>query len=171
MKECTKCNVSKNESEFHLSKITSDKLHAHCKECKRNYDIEYRKSEKVQKYQQSDIYKDKKKDYINANYLERKISNIRSRIKSSGRNLEFSITSDDLEIPEYCPLLNVKLNYKIGTGRNNGYTASIDRIDNNKGYIKGNVWVISKLANTMKNRASIDELLTFSKNTIKIFKK
>lgn len=170
MKNCSKCKITKNEVEFHTSKITKDCLHAHCKQCKREYDLMYRNSDKVKAYQISEEYRQKKRDYINTNYLEKKVSNIKSRIKSTGRNLEFSITIDDLEVPEYCPLLNVKLDYEIGKGYQNGYTASIDRIDNNLGYIKGNVWVVSKLANTMKNRASVEELLEFSKNIIKTFK-
>ena len=34
----------------------------------------------------------------------------------------------------------------------------IDRIDSSKGYVKGNVRVISKRANTLKNNATIEEL-------------
>lgn len=31
-------------------------------------------------------------------------------------------------------------------------------IDSSKGYIKGNVWVVSKRANTIKNNATLEEL-------------
>ena len=40
---------------------------------------------------------------------------------------------------------------------------SLDRIDPGKGYVKGNVQVISMQANRMKNDGSIEELLLLSK--------
>ena len=49
---------------------------------------------------------------------------------------------------------------------NHRSSATVDRIDNSKGYIKGNVMVISRLANAMKNEASFEELEIFSKNII-----
>jgi hypothetical protein len=39
---------------------------------------------------------------------------------------------------------------------------SLDRVDNSKGYTKDNVWVISQLANKMKNNASLDQLRCFA---------
>lgn len=43
---------------------------------------------------------------------------------------------------------------------------SIDRIDNSLGYIPGNVEVITKKANSMKNGASNEELLNFANAVI-----
>lgn len=36
--------------------------------------------------------------------------------------------------------------------------ASLDRIDNSKGYVRGNVMVISLRANAIKNNATAEEL-------------
>lgn len=71
------------------------------------------------------------------------------------RDVEFSITEDDFEIPEKCPILGVEFNY--GTE----YAMSLDRKDNSKGYIPGNVWIISKKANSMKSNATDQELISF----------
>jgi hypothetical protein len=71
------------------------------------------------------------------------------------RNIEFNITVEDISIPEYCPLLNIKLS-PMGTG--DGFAPSLDRINPKLGYIKKNVWVISHRANQIKNDATIEEL-------------
>jgi hypothetical protein len=47
---------------------------------------------------------------------------------------------------------------------------SLDRIDNTKGYIKGNIMVISNKANTMKNNATPKELTKFARWILKIYK-
>lgn len=92
-------------------------------------------------------------------------------IKSSAkrRNLDFNLTIDDLNLISKCPLLDIDLNYKSftdSTESNADNHATVDRIDNSKGYVKGNVWIISRLANNMKNKASIDQLKTFCKNLL-----
>jgi hypothetical protein len=42
--------------------------------------------------------------------------------------------------------------------------ASLDKIDPSKGYVIGNLQVISKKANAMKSNATIEELRLFVKN-------
>ena len=75
----------------------------------------------------------------------------------------------DIIIPEYCPYLGIKLSTSVEDSYQ-PYYYSIDRIDSNLGYVKANVQVISKLANTMKNNATIEQLLIFSENIIRLYK-
>lgn len=90
------------------------------------------------------------------------LTHIRSRCKSRG--IEFAITEKDIVVPERCPLLDIPLEF----GDNNCKAASpsVDRIDNTKGYVPGNVWVISHRANTMKGNSSTEELRTFCSNVM-----
>jgi len=87
---------------------------------------------------------------------------IRNKCKRYG--IDFNLDFDDIIIPDKCPLLEIPFkNHEIGHGID---TPSVDRIDSSKGYIKGNVWIISLLANRMKQDASIETLKTFSKNVL-----
>lgn len=82
------------------------------------------------------------------------------------RGLDFNLTIEDIIIPEFCPALDIPLIKTKGIATDN--TPSVDRIDSNKGYIKGNVQVLSLRANMLKSNASIDELekiLNFLKRT------
>ena len=72
------------------------------------------------------------------------------------QRLPYNLTKEDIIIPEYCPVLGVKLEH--GTKPFCDNSPSIDRIYPEKGYIKGNVVVISWRANRLKSDASLKEL-------------
>lgn len=76
--------------------------------------------------------------------------------------IPFDLTVDDFEIPEYCPLLGIKLVRNIGSAKDD--SPELDRIVPSKGYVKGNVWIISRKANRIKYTASIDEIKLLIKN-------
>lgn len=84
-----------------------------------------------------------------------------ARGNAKERGQEFNITEEDIYIPEVCPIFGTPFEYKTP------YAASIDRIDSNKGYVKGNVQIISRKANSMKQDASPDELKKFGEWAIK----
>jgi uncharacterized Zn finger protein (UPF0148 family) len=86
----------------------------------------------------------------------------RAKSRAKERNIEFSIDKSDVIIPEFCPILGIKLEPFAGHSGGRPNSPALDRIDNSKGYIKGNVVVISHLANMMKSSASREELLTFA---------
>lgn len=95
--------------------------------------------------------------------LDNKIVTKRAEAKKVG--LDFNITKEDLIVPERCPYLDIPL---ILSGPVCDNLISLDRIDSTKGYVKGNVQVISMKANTMKSNASIEELKLFAKNILRI---
>lgn len=82
--------------------------------------------------------------------------NARRRAKKKG--IEFSIEPSDIIIPDFCPVLGIKLNKFCGRGKEKNDSPSIDRIVPNKGYTKDNIRVISWRANTLKNNASFEEM-------------
>lgn len=67
-----------------------------------------------------------------------------------------TITITDIVIPEYCPILNIKL--EINTGRYNYNSPSLDKIIPSLGYVPGNIMVISMRANMIKNNATVTEI-------------
>lgn len=71
-------------------------------------------------------------------------------------NLDFNIVLEDIMIPEYCPISLLKL--ESSKGNMTPSSPTLDRIDNSKGYVKGNVAVISNRANSMKRDANYDEI-------------
>lgn len=75
--------------------------------------------------------------------------------RAKQKNLEFSITLEDIQIPEYCPVLGIKL-FVVG-GKRTDNSPSLDRVDNLRGYEKDNIRVISSRANSLKNNGSIEE--------------
>jgi hypothetical protein len=72
--------------------------------------------------------------------------------------MEFSLTYADIVVPEFCPVLGIKL--VVGEGNSCGADNSpaLDRIDNNVGYVPGNVIVVSHRANRIKTNATVSEL-------------
>ncbi len=100
-------------------------------------------------------YRDQQNDWNRRNPHRKMFTQAKGRAKKTGR--EFSITFDDiLPLPDVCPVLGIPLRKGEKTGDPNAY--SLDRIDNTKGYIPGNVAVISFRANMLKRDATPNEV-------------
>lgn len=93
-----------------------------------------------------------------------------TRFMAKRRGIPCSLHYFDFEIPKYCPILGIPLTYMSESDGNSPSHATIDRIDNSKGYEKGNVIVISRLANAMKNSANFDLILKFCDNMPKLIR-
>lgn len=83
----------------------------------------------------------------------------KSRAKSKG--LEFNIDLDDIKIPEVCPVFKTPFTLEIKKGQN-PRAPSLDRIDSSKGYVKGNVQIISWRANDLKSDGTPEEFKMLS---------
>lgn len=82
----------------------------------------------------------------------------KQRAKTSG--IEFSISVDDIpDMPEVCPIFLVPFEPRRGEGKGaNVYSPSLDRIDTTKGYVPGNLRIISYRANRSKSNMTLDEI-------------
>lgn len=68
---------------------------------------------------------------------------------------EWSVQFSDIDFPQFCPILGLKLDYFAESMQEN--SPSFDRLDPTKGYIKGNVYIISQRANRIKNDGTPEE--------------
>jgi hypothetical protein len=87
----------------------------------------------------------------------------RAKSRAKQKNIPFNLTLEDIEVPETCPLLGIPIVIQPKKGYHPN-SPSLDKIIPEKGYIKGNVWVISSRANTLKNDATLQELKTLVEN-------
>lgn len=87
-----------------------------------------------------------------------------SKYMAKRRGIYFNITYKDFELPKFCPILGIELEYGSGHDGNSSQHATLDRIDNSKGYIPGNIMIISRLANAMKNSSNFQQLKQFITN-------
>ena len=77
-------------------------------------------------------------------------------------SLPFNLSLADIPDWDICPVLGVKMEAKTR------YAPSLDKISPQLGYVKGNIQVMSRKANTMKQDATQGELERFAKWVLKI---
>lgn len=170
-KVCTRCGRDLPLSEYNKGNGKYDRRSI-CRDCEK--EINKDPIRKARKNELKRIKRQSDKEYAKARNLTdciRRHSNINSiklailrsaKQRAVKKGLEFNIDISDIELPELCPLLQIPMEMAWGKAKDNSY--SLDRIDSSKGYIKGNVWVISRRANVIKNDASLDELKTLVRN-------
>lgn len=100
----------------------------------------------------------KRRDQVSRRYAKnwsaQKIKDIAIRARRLG--YDFDIDESDIPLPEVCPIFGMPL-VRVGGGQTNA-SPSVDRIDNSKGYVKGNVVVVSLKANAIKRDTTLAEL-------------
>jgi len=136
MKHCISCDTKKKNEEFYSHPQNKDNLQTYCKECTRS----------------------KYKTWVEENYERYLVNGARNSAKK--RNIYFDLKPSDIVIPDVCPVLGIPIG-KRSTGKqgHKDDSATIDRFDNNKGYVKDNVFVISWKANNIKSNGTYEEIM------------
>lgn len=133
-----------------------------------------KESDKIYRMKNAKALKERQRQYYQLNkekiradrveHLEESLlRQARTRAKKFG--LEFNIELSDISIPSTCPVLGIPI-FRDSTQQTKSHSPSIDRIDNSRGYVKGNVAVISFRANTLKSDGTTEDfekILTYMK--------
>ena len=169
-KICSKCNVEKNLSDFGKDKYSKDSYTSACKTCrnKQRQSWAKRNPDKVR----ATIERRKIKPGYHKHHAEYNVEwrlknpekSLLTRVKRRCREkeIECNLQLKDIKIPEFCPVLGIPIiiDYEHKHSDN---SASVDRIDNTKGYVNSNICIISLRANRIKNDATREELEKIAK--------
>jgi hypothetical protein len=151
--------------------VNKEKVLLQKTEYRKKYKEEIRMGKKIYRSNHKEAIKEEEKEYRRTHkerfstlLRNRRVSNpipmllsaARSRAKK--KNLEFNIDASDVIIPPICPIFGIPLIPGGVDGSPAINSPSIDRVDNTKGYIKGNIRVISYWANSMKRDCNIEIL-------------
>lgn len=161
---CSKCKIEKNGIEFPVMRQNYTCLYPVCKDCLSIYrhqnGIYTKMANKLKEKKQKDLeYAEYFKNRANLRHFKEPRNRMLWQAKKRAREkgLDFSITKVNITIPELCPILNIP--FVFGRKGDYEFSPSLDRINNNYGYIPGNIQVVTKKANSMKNSATPEELL------------
>jgi hypothetical protein len=141
MKICNTCKKKLSNENFRaINRENWGGLYPQCKKC------------------ESSLMKDKYKK----NPIPQMLSN--AKIRAKQKKIDFNLTSKYLKkiFPKdnICPVIgvNFQFGYKNQDKQNNDFAPSLDRIIPKKGYIEGNVIVVSNIANRVKSDSTIEVL-------------
>lgn len=90
-----------------------------------------------------------------------------AKARARQRKLPFTINLSDIIIPNICPILGIPIQHH--KGRLKGDSPSIDRIYPTKGYVTGNIAVISHTANRMKGENTPEALINLGEKFQRLY--
>lgn len=93
----------------------------------------------------------------------------RAKARAKKNNIEFSITQDHVKAvwTDICPIYQIHL--QTNEGKSDGNSHSIDRINNNLGYIPGNIAIVSMRFNSEKRNLTpelLRRMLAYMENQL-----
>lgn len=153
-KMCICCRKNKPISEYHKENDKKDGLCCYCKECKF---IKFNANRKIYRENNKERLREVQKNYYDNNKEKELYRSARYRAAKQG--IKFNITVKDVlkVMTDVCPVFGVKLIKNNHSRKIRSDSPSIDRIDPNKGYVKGNICIISYRANQIKSNGTIEE--------------
>ena len=153
-KHCNQCGITKSLNEFNKNKTKPQGVSSECRECEKKRKAIYRKEnpEKPKEYFRKNV----KKDLLN-----------KAKQRSNKRGIPFLLEEKDIpDFPDTCPVLGIPVFRSEGRATDN--SPSMDRIVPSKGYVRGNVRIISERANRLKNNATAEEMKLVYEDLLKI---
>lgn len=146
---CSKCGEDKNESCFFYRK-RDDNLYKHCKACHNptGKDSKFSSSWWIERFDEEELK------------LFSKLKNLCTKAKL--RNQEFDPDIDWENLYDIWVEQNGRCAYSgmpLSIETNHPHTVSLDRTDSSKGYVRGNLKLLSWSVNKMKQDLKEDEFL------------
>jgi hypothetical protein len=143
-KRCPACREELSATMFSKNKAKHDGLGSVCKEC-------------IKKHETANPVTPQTRHMVT-----------KARSRAQAKYLEFNLDNKYVRslVVTHCPILGIPLEWSCNRGSGNFTMAaspSLDRIDPTKGYVKGNVWIISHRANRIKSDATHEELKLVTK--------
>jgi len=157
LKICSRCKDKFPEGKpidaFGRDKKRADGFHPWCNECRRAAERLHKKTEKAKATRSAWL-----KRHLEVSMF------YNSRDRARKQSLPFSITKEDILIPESCPVCGCQM--ISGDGKQRMDSPSLDKWDPSLGYTIDNIWVICMQCNLRKGDMSGDDLLAFAFNLI-----
>lgn len=151
MKKCNNCFLDKPLEDFWPCRGTPDGRQYECSECmvKHTRTIAKAAEERDKAIKASDPKNYDAAIVAQLYYMSRK--------RAKQKSVEHTITKDDIKLVHICPIRNVTMSRSTGKFNNDSYT--LDRVDSSRGYVPGNVRVISWKANNLKSDLSVGDIV------------
>lgn len=157
---CEKCSTEKPIKSFRRNKDGTLRGKNICHGCRRGHEREKQRLW-MQQYRidyreyTNKLAKESHSKSRRANPERFLLYSVQQRAKQ--KSIPCTLTLEDIVIPKYCPVLGIELRVNYDGGQATDNSPSVDRIKPELGYVKGNVAIISKRANTIKSFGTVEE--------------